>query len=196
MGQAPLHVGQSRQEDRLELMVEQAGADGFPVRPEAHVEEGPGREVASRQRTMGRSVGHVLLLGRADDLAVRVEFREFRHGLGKKRCECGSKSAAPCRSKSAALPTANPLPSGVPSDPDSGRQECSPTWNSGRKQQRVARISPPCSGRRDARCRRRAELDGRAGSVEPGQAELRSKTSSSMAAPVRSHTPSRWFCAA
>jgi hypothetical protein len=66
---------------------EQAGADGLPVRPEAHVEEGPGREIAQGQRAPGRAARQVLVLGGADDLAIRVEFRERRHGLGEERRE-------------------------------------------------------------------------------------------------------------
>ena len=67
--------------------VEQAGADGFPVWPEAHVEESPGREIAPSQRTQRWTVRHVVVFGGADDLAVWVDFRELRHGLCNERGE-------------------------------------------------------------------------------------------------------------
>jgi hypothetical protein len=53
-------------------------------------------------------------------------------------CVCRTKSAAPCRTKSAALPSARLLRSGLPNYPDSRRQECSPTWNSGPKSAAVS----------------------------------------------------------
>src|ERR1700730_1480667 len=61
--------------------IEQAGADGFPIRPRTQVEEGPGREKALRQRTYRRTAGHVFFLGGTLDVPIRIEFWELRYFL-------------------------------------------------------------------------------------------------------------------
>src|SRR5476651_514102 len=64
--------------------VEQAGADGFPIRPRTQVEEGPGREEALCQRTYRRTTGYVFFLGGTVDFPIRIEFWELRYFLHEK----------------------------------------------------------------------------------------------------------------